>query len=82
MIAGMITLEDDTIIFSQNKSVENTIDYKVIDTFSGKSETFEAVSADKFFKALSIAVHNDGMPDYAKDYPDAESIIGSIRWIP
>jgi hypothetical protein len=38
-----------------------------------------------FLKALAISVHNDGMPDYNVDYPDAESVqpaIESLRWIP
>ena len=40
---------------------------------------------DKFLKALSIMVHNDGMPDYRADYPEAESIQPKdpdFRWIP
>ena len=82
MIAGMITLEDITITFSQNELVENTIDYIIIDTLENTKESFTEVSQESFFKALSIAVHNDGMPDYNKDYADAESIMGNIRWIP
>ena len=40
---------------------------------------------EAFLKALAIAVHNDGMPDYNKDYPDAESVQPNnpdFRWIP
>ena len=81
MIAGHITFEDHTIQFRVNYKT-NTVDYTVIDSLENTSETFENVPQDKFFKALSIMVHNDGMPDYKADYQDAESIMGKIRWIP
>lgn len=80
MIAGTIVLEDHTISFNVNYN-DNTCTYTVIDAIEGISETF-TVPQDNFFKALAIAVHNDGMPNVDLDYPDAESIMGKIRWIP
>jgi len=79
MIAGTIILEDFTISFSEGE--EGTVTFTVTDAHAGKTET-KNVSAPKFFKALAIAVHMDGMPDYRDDYLDAESIMGDIRWIP
>jgi len=80
MIHGMIRLEDILIDFSVDFNT-TTVMYTIIDVYSGECETLEAPQ-DKFAKALSIAVHYDGMPEYEKDYPDAESIMGRIRWIP
>lgn len=80
-IFGDITLEDTRIIFEQNQK-DNTINFRVYDYPSRTSEHFRDIPQDKFFKALSIAIHNDGMPDAVRDYPDAESIMGKIRWIP
>lgn len=81
MIQGSITIEDIEIIFLQGEKI-NTINYTIVDLMNGVMERFENVDQSKFFKALAIAVHNDGMPEYEKDYPDAESIMGNIRWIP
>jgi hypothetical protein len=78
MLHGMIVLDDHTIIFDYQKGM---IKYTVKDTFNNESESF-IVTQDKFCKALAIAMHPDGMPDAEKDYPDAESIQGKIRWIP
>ena len=64
---------------------DNTVNFRVYDRGrcgNTVSEQFRDIPQDKFFKALAIAVHNDGMPDAEKDYPDAESIMGKIRWIP
>lgn len=80
MIYGHIILEDHEISFRVNYD-DNTCTYTVIDRTENIEETF-TVEQHKFFKALAIAVHNDGMPDYQIDYPDAESIMGKIRWIP
>lgn len=83
-IFGDITLEDTRIIFEQNMR-DNTVNFRVYDRSpDGKtiSEQFRDIPQAKFFAALSIAIHNDGMPDAVKDYPDAESIMGKIRWIP
>jgi hypothetical protein len=83
MLAGSIILEDLRIYYSGNE--DNTVTYKVViynpESENTEEETF-TVPQNKFFKALAIAVHNDGMPDYNLDYPDAESIQGKIRWIP
>lgn len=88
MIAGSIALEDISIVFevTGNLTVKyDVFEYALDDELRHRPpvrhESFE-VPQDKFFKALSIAVHNDGMPDAVKDYPDAESIMGAIRWIP
>ncbi len=80
MIAGNIILEDHSLNFNVNYN-DNTCTFTIIDNGAGRQETF-TVPQEKFFKALAIAVHNDGMPDYKLDYPDAESIMGRIRWIP
>jgi hypothetical protein len=82
MIRGSIELEDINIVFSLN-SRTNEVAFNVEDTLNKKRET-HVVPQAKFFKALAIAIHNDGMPDYKLDYPDAESIMqpGGIRWIP
>ena len=81
-IWGEINLEDIKIDFAVDHT-NNTVMYKVWEWSEKglKEETFTVPQA-KFFKALAIAVHNDGMPDAEKDYPDAESIMGEIRWIP
>ena len=79
MIAGTIVLEDISISFILQ--ADNMAFWTVCDSFTGKMEGREAPQ-DKFLKALAIAMHNDGMPDYVKDYPDAESMMGEIRWIP
>lgn len=82
MIAGTIILEDTVIIFQNNDSSE--ISYTISDKLSGKSIVGYAEQAT-FLKALAIAVHNDGMPDYQKDYDAAESIQPAdrdLRWIP
>ena len=82
MICGDITLEDIRIRFEDTD--RGTVKYTAIDIYGGEFETQE-VPLDKFFKALAIAVHADGMPDYQKDYPDAESVMpehSKLRWIP
>lgn len=79
MIAGTVYLEETTITFFANRDC--TVTYTVEDGKTNMAETLN-VPQDKFFKALAIAVHNDGMPEWEKDYPDAESIQGNIRWIP
>lgn len=80
MIKGKIVLEDHQIEFDTDHD-KSEVTFTVTDAFSKTSET-KTVPQAKFFKALAIAVHNDGMPDYNVDYPDAESIMGDIRWIP
>jgi len=82
MIKGFLELEDITIDFSVD-SRTNEATYTLVDIVTGKQEV-HVVPQIKFFKALAIAIHNDGMPDYKADYSDAESIMqpGGIRWIP
>ena len=78
MINGTITLEDITIQFYQKE------DSTIVNWTITCGEQVEVKQAEGllFFAALSIAVHNDAMPDYRADYPLAESIQGKIRWIP
>lgn len=86
MIKGNITLEDTQInfeIFSPERGPDEAR-YTVTDIPSGKMET-RIVPGKKFMKALAIAVHYEGAPDYIKDYEDAESIMSkdrTLRWIP
>lgn len=81
MIAGTIILETTIINFVQVRDDSLSMSVNVSDTESGEIEDL-IIPQHKFLKALSIAVHNDGMPDYKTDYPDAESVMGKIRWIP
>jgi len=84
MITGTIVLEDISISFTavgSAKGENREVLYTISDALSDKCET-KTVEQEKFFKTLAIAVHNDGMPDYKKDYEDAESIQSLIRWIP
>lgn len=80
MIAGHIRLEDLVINFEVLYDT-NEVYYTITDLVADMVERHTVPQA-KFFKALAIAVHNDGEPDYRLDYPDAESIQGNIRWIP
>ena len=82
MICGDITLEDVRIIFKDTD--KGTVRYTSIDVVGGGFEELE-VPTNKFYKALAIAVHIDGMPEYQKDYPDAEKVMPrhpGLRWIP
>ena len=87
MLNGSITLEDVGIAFEATENLTVKVDvYEYQPNASHgagayKHESME-VPQEKFFKALAIAVHNDGMPNWEADYPDAESIMGKIRWIP
>lgn len=83
MLKGSITLADMRIEFLVNEDT-HTAKYSIYEYQPDGSVVQEDMEApqDKFLKALAIAVHNDGMPDAEKDYPDAESIQGKIRWIP
>ena len=81
MLAGTIVMEDQTITYCQSQEQDHMIVYTVTDTDLFMSETF-VVPQDTFFKALAIALHNDGTPDFRVDYDAAESIQGVIRWIP
>jgi hypothetical protein len=82
MIAGKFILEDIEIVFANNSDL--TITYTVKQWIPYEDELCETftVPQEVFLKALSIAVHNQGMPDFRQDYPIAESIQGVIRWIP
>ena len=85
MIKGHVVLEDISISFNTNeKEDDGLVKVTIIDLPTGESDTAR-VPQSKFFKALAIAVHQDGIPDWADDYPDAESIMPEnplLRWIP
>jgi hypothetical protein len=82
MISGHVVMEDIEVLYKDNSDL--TVTYTVKQCLPSGNELVETftVPQEVFFKALSIAVHNSGMPDYREDYPDAESIMGTIRWIP
>lgn len=81
-IFGTLALENYRIQFSID--CNDTASWTITDLYTGEQESIrgENYEASKFMKALSIAVHYDGMPNGEVDYPDAESIMKSIRWIP
>jgi len=83
-IHGSITLADMSLKFAcDNGQCEYTVTFEVAPGHT--SSTTRVVPQAAFLKALSIAVHNDGTPDYQADYPDAESVQPSDsnhRWIP
>lgn len=81
MLAGTIVMEDQTITYCQSQEQDGMICFTVTDNCLQMSES-STVPQDAFFKALAIAVHNDGTPDYREDYDTAESIMFLIRWIP
>ena len=71
-IFGNIVLEDLSISFYQAQPPEDLMMMvKVIQETTGQVEHYCTPQA-KFFKALSIAMHNDGTPNWETDYPDAE----------
>lgn len=79
---GTIVLEDIEIVFQANENL--MVEYSVKDTITGAQE-IKTVDQNAFFKALSIAIHNDGMPDWRADYTDAESVQPDneeLRFIP
>jgi hypothetical protein len=82
-IVGSITIADTLINFSAN-SGENKAFYIVRNLHTGEKETREC-SSQAFLKALAIMIHNDGMPNYETDYPDAEAVQPNnpnLRFIP
>jgi hypothetical protein len=78
MKKGNIILTDKKITFTVDR---DAVHFIITDTTTGRSE-INIVPQDKFFKALAIAIHPNGRPNAELDYPDAESIMGKIRWIP
>ena len=81
-ISGKLVLEDTTIEFTleQLGSTPSIAHVKVTDAWSNTSESYIHDGAE-FMAALAIAVHNDGTPDYVKDYPAAERAQRKFRWI-
>ena len=85
MISGMIVLEDHVIQFASQG--DNTVTFTITEEGDARHNIPSRTESgrcpqDAFLKALAIAVHNDGMPDAEADYPAAEAIMGTIRWIP
>ncbi len=82
---GTITLAEQTIKFAcDNGTCTYTVSYEKAPGHVS-SWTRAQCPQPAFLKALAIAVHNDGMPDYVKDYPDAESVqptATEFRFIP
>ena len=80
MIAGTLIIEDCMLTFCVEGG---DCTYTVQNQLSGQ-ET-RTVSAVSFTKALAIAVHWEGEPDFIKDYHEAESVqplSSALRWIP
>ena len=76
-------MEDTTLTFAVD-SEQQTVTYTVCEGLQGAMETVNCPFVD-FTKALSIALHFDGMPNAEADYPAAESvqpIDKKLRWIP
>jgi hypothetical protein len=78
-LSGTVNLETITIHWVCTEGLKCY--YSVFDYDTGETENHIVEQYD-FLAALSIAIHNSGMPDYRVDYPIAESIQGVIRWIP
>ncbi len=79
-VSGKFAAGDMEIVFECENGV---CKYTVTDTHTDQCDTLSACQPD-FLVALSIAVHNDGTPNYIADYPIAENLMraGTIRWIP
>ncbi len=80
MIAGTLIIEDCMLTFCVEGG---NCTYTVRDHLVGRETRI--VPAASFMKALAIAVHWDGEPDFNKDYPEAESVQPlepALRWIP
>jgi hypothetical protein len=84
-IHGKITLADQTIEFAcDNGTCSYTVSYEKAPGHTSSWSRAMCPQAS-FLKALAIAVHNDGMPDYNADYPDAETVqptASEFRFIP
>jgi hypothetical protein len=78
--SGTVNVGDHIITYFVT---DGKVTFKVTDFETCETQMFEA-TVDAFFRALSIAVHPTGMPDFDKDYMWAESIMpkGKLRWIP
>lgn len=85
MISGTLVLADVTITFNCNfeTGLATGLISEVQKDGGMRYEELNA-PADSFLKALSIAIHVDGTPNWLNDYPEAESIMkpDGIRWIP
>lgn len=83
MIAGTVVMEDVTIHFVVDG--DDMVQVTVGQTNMHGDVVTDAYSTPMagFMKALAIAVHPDGTPDFRADYAAAEEAQGpSIRWIP
>ena len=84
MIYGRVRFEDIILSWDTTQEEEGKVRYTVEGAFSQEYEV-RVVDSRAFFSALAILCHNDGMPDYKVDYPEAESIQPlntALRWIP
>ena len=80
MISGTVVLEDGAITFNVDNG---SAIYKIAKCDVG--EETKACSSSAFLKALAIAIHPNGEPDYTADYNDAESAQPAnveLRFIP
>jgi hypothetical protein len=82
MIAGTVVLEDTTINF--NVDEDSLVYVSVTQLGKGNEVHHESYTCElpDFTKALAIAVHVDGMPNFSEDYTAAERAMRGIRWIP
>ncbi len=81
-INGVIRVADFRIQFACDTG--KNIAVYTVENDEGDSCT-KRCDPSAFLKALSIMIHNDGMPDYKADYPDAESVQPDnpdLRFIP
>jgi len=82
MINGKIVLSGVTIEFGIDENEEPQQAHYVLTDNNTKEIEALVCDAQSFMKALAIAVHYTGKPDWKKDYQDARSIIKKINWIP
>ena len=85
MIAGTLVMEDHIVQFKMNGDEAQTASVTVVDVLGQSEETHTETytcNAVDLSKALAIALHWNGTPNAAEDYPAAERAQGRIRWIP
>lgn len=82
MISGNISLLSITINFHIDS--DNIAHVVVFDAVEDLCESYIA-EGDNFMKALAIAVHDTGQPDFSLDYDNAEKaqpVTPELRFIP
>lgn len=70
-VQGVIQLADMLLEFQVGEGVA-FYTVTLTDDNGIQRTTSQTCPQDAFLKALAIAVHNDGTPNYETDYPDAE----------